>query len=271
MTLYAIGDIQGCANAFDSLLETIMFSPDNDRLWLTGDLVNRGPDSVRVLRTVMALGDRVVTVLGNHDLHCLATVAGVRPPQAQDTFGALLAADDRDVLINWLRSRPLLHYDAKAGRVLVHAGIPPGWAMADAEQSAREIEQMLQASSWQASLAEMYGDAPRQWRPELSTANRRRFAINALTRMRFCEPDGSLDFEHTGPPGSQPESLVPWFDHPLRATENVHIVFGHWAALGLVQRDDLTATDSGCVWGGSLTAVPLDPPGEPIAVRCDRR
>lgn len=270
MTLYAIGDIQGCASAFDSLLEAIAFSPRDDRLWLAGDLVNRGPDSVRVLHMAMALGDCVVTVLGNHDLHCLATFAGVRPPQTQDTLDELLAADDRDALIDWLRSRPLLHYDAKAGRALVHAGIPPGWTMADAERSAREIEQMLRASSWRESLAEMYGDAPRRWHRSLSTANRRRYAINALTRMRFCAPDGRLDFEHTGPPGSQPEPLVPWFDHPLRATPNIHIVFGHWAALGLVQRDDLTATDSGCVWGGSLTAVPLDPPGEPIAVRCRR-
>jgi bis(5'-nucleosyl)-tetraphosphatase (symmetrical) len=268
MTLYAIGDVQGCANALDALLDRIAFSRDTDRLWLAGDLVNRGPHSLRVLRTIMSLGDSVVTVLGNHDLHFLATAASVRPLRAQDTLAPILAADDRDMLIDWLRQRPLLHHDVASLRALVHAGIPPGWTLTDAERAAHEIEQMLRAASWRESLEDMYGDAPRQWRPDLSAAHRRRFGINALTRMRFCAPDGSLDFEHTGPPGSQPESLVPWFDHPLRATASVHIVFGHWAALGLLQRQDITATDSGCVWGGALTAVPIDPPGAPIAVRC---
>ncbi len=268
MTLYAIGDVQGRADALEALLDKIAFSRDSDRLWLAGDLVNRGPDSLHVLRTVMSLGDSVVTVLGNHDLHCLATAAGVRPPQRQDTLAPIFAADDCGILIDWLRQQPMLHHDIDGQRALVHAGIPPGWTLADAESAAREIEQMLRAPSWRESLADMYGDAPRQWRPDLTAAHRRRFGINALTRMRFCAPDGGLDFEHTGPPGSQPDSLVPWFDHPLRATQAVHIVFGHWAALGLLQRQDITATDSGCVWGGALTAVPLDPPGAPIAVRC---
>ena len=270
MTLYAIGDIQGCADALDALLEAIEFSPDDDRLWLVGDLVNRGPESARVLRTVIELGDTVVSVLGNHDLHCLATVAGIRPPQPQDTLGPLLAADDCAALVDWLRHRPLLHYDDIAGRALVHAGIPPGWTIAAAAAAAREIEGMLQEPRWRENLAAMYGDTPRLWNEDLALADRRRYTINALTRMRFCGPDGSLDFEHTGPPGSQPESLVPWFDHPLCATAPVHVVFGHWAALGLVQRDDVTATDTGCVWGGALTAVPLEPAGRAVSVHCAR-
>jgi len=268
VTLYAIGDIQGCADAFDALLAAIDFSPTRDRLWLTGDLVNRGPESARVLRAVMKLGDRAVTVLGNHDLHCLATIAGIRPPQAQDTLDSVLMADDCDTLVDWLRRRPLLHYDAPVGRALVHAGIPPGWTLDHAARAAREIETTLQGPQWRESLAAMYGDAPRRWRDDLAAPERRRYTINALTRMRFCEPDGSLDFEQTGPPGSQPAPLVPWFDHPQRATAPVHIVFGHWAALGVVQRDDITATDSGCVWGGELTAIPLEPPGGATAVRC---
>ena len=268
MTLYAIGDVQGCADAFDALLAAIDFSPASDQLWLAGDLVNRGPESARVLRAVMRLGERAVTVLGNHDLHCLASVAGIRPPQAQDTLDSVLTAADRDTLVDWLRQRPLLHYDAPAGRALVHAGIPPGWTIADASRAAAEIEAVLQGPRWREDLEAMYGNAPRRWSEDLAAPERRRYTINALTRMRFCAPDGSLDFDYTGPPDSQPDELVPWFDHPRRATAPVHIVFGHWAALGVVQREDITATDSGCVWGGELTAIPLEPPGAAIAVRC---
>ena len=268
MTLYAVGDLQGCAEAFEALLETIDFRPARDGLWLVGDLVNRGPASARVLRRIMKLGSSAITVLGNHDLHLLASAAGIRAPATQDTFDDVLAGNDGDRLIDWLRHRPLLHHDSAASRVLVHAGIPPIWNVPEAVAAAAEIEALLRSRNWQASLAQMYGDAPFRWRADLARDDRLRFTINALTRMRFCGKNAELDFDNTGPPGTQPDGLVPWFDHPLRRHDGTHIVFGHWAALGLLRRNDITACDSGCVWGGSLTAIPLDPPGEPIAVDC---
>ncbi len=268
MTLYAVGDLQGCADAFEALLETIEFDPARDRLWLVGDLVNRGPASARVLRTLMTLGNSAVVVLGNHDLHLLASAAGIRAPVSQDTFDDVMTAADSDILIDWLRHRPLLHHDTAAERVLVHAGIPPIWTVPEAVAAAAQIETLLRSQDWQASLAHMYGNAPSLWSPNLAREDHLRFTINALTRMRFCGTQGELDFENTGPPGSQPGGLVPWFDHPARQHDGTHIVFGHWASLGLLRRADITACDSGCVWGGSLTAIPLDPPGDPLAVEC---
>jgi len=268
MSLYAIGDVQGCARAFDALLCAIEFDANKDCLWLAGDLVNRGPESLQVLRAVRALGDRAIAVLGNHDLHLLAAAAGVRPPNPADTFADILEASDAAALIDWLRHRPLLHHDVDARRLLVHAGIPPGWSVEQAACAAHEVESVLRSDVWQQTLASMYGDEPRHWRAELSDVDRMRYTINALTRMRFCDRAGGLDFEESGPPGSQPADLLPWFDHPGRVDADVHVVFGHWAALGVLRRVDVTATDSGCVWGGALTAIPLTPPGEPIAVRC---
>ena len=268
MTLYAIGDLQGCADAFEALLERIDFDPGRDLLWLVGDLVNRGPASARVLRTLMALGDSAVCVLGNHDLHLLASAAEIRAPEAHDTFDDVLSAPDRDTLIDWLRHRPLLHHDSATARVLVHAGVPPIWSVSDAATAAGEIETLLRNQDWRLSLSHMYGNAPSRWHADLAREDHLRFTINALTRMRFCGQDGELDFDNTGPPGTQPSELVPWFDHPTREHDDTHIVFGHWASLGLVRRADITACDSGCVWGGQLTAIPLDPPGEPVAVNC---
>lgn len=268
MTLYAVGDVQGCARALDSLLDTIAFDPGSDELWFVGDLVNRGPDSRRVLRTLIGLGDRVTTVLGNHDLHLLATAAGARRPAPTDTFHDVLDASDAAELIDWLRARPLLYRDRERRLLLVHAGIPPGWRVKQARKLAREIEDLLRGASWQSALCDMYGEFPDHWSPALANGDRRRFTINALTRMRYCTTDGRLDFTHSGPPGSQPPGLVPWFDAPGRRGKKWHIVFGHWSALGVVRRPDLTALDSGCVWGRELTAVPLEAPGETIAVSC---
>lgn len=268
MTLYVIGDVQGCADAFEALLEKIEFHPARDRLWLVGDLVNRGPASARVLRTIIDLGRSTVCVLGNHDLHLLASAAGIRAPSAQDTFGDVLSARDRDTLIDWLRHRPLLHHDPAAARVLVHAGVPPSWTIPEAIVAAQEVETLLRNPDWQRSLAHMYGNAPTRWRANLARQDRQRFTINALTRMRYCGKKGGLDFDNTGPPGSQPRELVPWFDHPLRQHDGTHIVFGHWASLGVLRRADITACDSGCVWGNKLTAIPLEPAGKPIAVKC---
>lgn len=264
MTLYAVGDIQGCAAEFDALLDAMAFEPGRDELWLVGDLVNRGPDSLGVLRRVIALGDSATCVLGNHDLHLLATAAGIRPAGPGDSFNDVLTAPDAPQLLDWLRRRPLLHHDARLGTVLVHAGIPPVWSLEQALARGGEVTALLSGPRWRDALDGMYGNEPAIWSEGLPPQQRRRFTINALTRMRFCDRRGRLDLQHTGPPGTQAAGLVPWFDVPHRACD-VHVVFGHWSALGLKRRADITALDTGCVWGGALTAVPLDPAGPPIA------
>jgi bis(5'-nucleosyl)-tetraphosphatase (symmetrical) len=263
MRLFAIGDIQGCAGAFDALLRKIAFRPSRDRLWLVGDLVNRGPASLAVLRRVMGLGRSVTCVLGNHDLHLLATVAGRRELSPADTFDDVLEAPDLGDIVDWLRSRPLLRYDATGRRVLVHAGIPPRWSVAEALAEAREVEARLRGRKWRSALREMYGGEPSAWSSKLRAADRRRYTINALTRMRYVDRRGHLDLSYSGPPGTQPKGLVPWFDFKERRAANTEIVVGHWAALGLVRRPDLTALDTGCVWGNYLTAVRLDLPTRP--------
>ena len=268
MTLYAIGDIQGCATAFDTLLERIAFEPSRDRLWLVGDLVNRGPESLAVLRKVIALGDAVTCVLGNHDLHLLAIVAGAREIGPNDTVQEVLAAPEAPQLVDWLRQRPLLHQEPRLHHVLVHAGIPPRWDMPQAQIHAHEVEDLLRSDRWKDVLRTMYGNDPATWTANLDQQSRCRYTINALTRMRYCDERGRLDLKHSGAPGSQPANLAPWFDIPDRLTADTHIVFGHWASLGLLLRPDITALDSGCVWGGSLTAVPIDPRGSAVSVKC---
>ncbi len=269
MTLYAIGDIQGCSAAFDALLERLRFSPPRDQLWLVGDLVNRGPDSLGVLRKVIALGDAATCVLGNHDLHLLAVVAGARELSPNDTFADVLRASDADELIDWLRRLPLLHRDERSPpRVLVHAGIPPRWDLQQAETHAREVEKQLRGERWRAMLRTMYGNGPATWSPDLDQEDRWRYTINALTRMRYCDRRGQLDLSHSSPPGSQPPHLIPWFDVADRLARGSHIIFGHWSALGLLTRPDVTGLDTGCVWGGTLTAAQLDPPGPTVSVRC---
>lgn len=266
MRLFAIGDIQGCAAAFDALLAKISFRASSDRLWLVGDLVNRGPESLAVLRRVMGLGRSVTCVLGNHDLHLLATVAGRRDLSPNDTFGDVLTAPDLHEIVDWLRHRPLLHYDRAARRVLVHAGIPPPWTVSEARTEARSVEAVLRGPRWRQSLQGMYGSDPAEWSPKLRGDDRRRYTINALTRMRYCDKRGRIDLSYSGAPGTQPKGLRPWFDVAHRRATNVHIVFGHWAALGLLRRQDVTALDTGCVWGNHLTAVRLDRPARPVQV-----
>ena len=269
MRLFAIGDIQGCAAAFDLLLRKIAFRPARDRLWLVGDLVNRGPDSLGVVRRVMRLGRSVTCVLGNHDLHLLATVAGRRELSPADTFHDVLEAPDLNSIVEWLRRRPLLHYDAHARRVLVHAGIPPAWTVGVARAEARAVEAQLRGRQWRRALKEMYGDGPSAWSPKLRGVDRRRYTINALTRMRYCDRRARIDLSYSGAPGTQPKGLVPWFDVPERRAARAHIVFGHWAALGLLRRSDVTALDTGCVWGNHLTAVRLDRPARPVKVSAE--
>jgi bis(5'-nucleosyl)-tetraphosphatase (symmetrical) len=267
MRLFAIGDIQGCAAAFDGLLRKIAFRPSRDRPWLVGDLVNRGPDSLAVLRRVMGLGSSVRCVLGNHDLHLLATVAGRRELSPADTFRDVLEAPDLDAIVDWLRHRPLLHHDRDAKRLLVHAGIPPPWTVTEARAEAHEVERQLRGRKWRYALREMYGGEPSAWSRKLQAVDRRRYTINALTRMRYCDRRGGIDLSYSGAPGTQPKGLIPWFDVPERRAAGTHVVFGHWAALGLLRRRDVTALDTGCVWGNYLTAVRLDRPGRAVQVR----
>lgn len=239
------------------LLERIRFDPGRDRLWLVGDLVNRGPKSLEVLRHVSSLGKSATCVLGNHDLHLLAVAAGVRKLSRTDTFGDVIKAKDADKLIDWLRHRPLIAHDAKRNRLLVHAGLPPQWSVNRALKESARVESLLRSSQWRSALAGMYGNSPRSWAKSLTREEKLRYTINALTRMRYCDRDGNLRLEYSGPPGTQPKHVFPWFAAPKRKAQGTHIYFGHWSALGVMQVPNLTALDSGCVWGRRLTAVKL--------------
>ncbi len=268
MAVYAVGDLQGCAAEFDQLLDALGFDPAVDRLWLTGDLVNRGDDSLGALRRVHALGDACLTVLGNHDFHLLAVAAGAIQARRQDTLDAVLAADDRMALIDWLRHRPLLHVDAALDYALVHAGIPPDWTLDDARRLAGEVEDALRGPRWARFVGKLYSAPPPAWRDEMSRKARRRFTVAALTRLRYCDAAGQPDFRVSAAPGTQPAGLEPWFDVPSRRTARTRVVFGHWSTLGFLDRPDVLALDTGCVWGGRLTAVRLDAPAPPVSIGC---
>ena len=268
MPTYAIGDLQGCHPSLLELLEKLDFDAEQDRLWLVGDLVSRGPDSLETLRFVRDLGDRAVTVLGNHDLHLLAIHAGVRETRDKG-LQAVMAARDRDELMDWLRTRPLLHHDPELDTTLVHAGIYPAWTLGSAMIHAGELHRMLAGEHWREFLDHMYGNRPDRWDDTLQGWDRLRFICNSFTRMRYLHPDGRLNLADNGAPGTQPEGDRPWFEMPDRAMAGQRIVFGHWSTLGLVQRDDLLALDTGCVWGGRLTAARLQADDvEIIAVDC---
>lgn len=260
MAVYAIGDIQGCYEPLLRLLDLLRFDPADDYLWLVGDLVNRGPHSVEVLRLVRGLGERATAVLGNHDLTLLAVAAGQAKPKRKDTFHSILDAPDRDDLLNWLRHCPLLHHDAALGFTMVHAGLPPQWDLPLAQRCAAEMEAVLRGPRSAEFLGRMFGSEPRRWRDDLSGDDRLRFIVNALTRIRFCSTDGSLSLSEKGPPGSQSKGLSPWFAMPDRRNADLNIVFGHWAALGYYRAPGVYALDSGCVWGNRLTAIRLDQP-----------
>ncbi len=275
MAVYAVGDLQGCLDPLRRLLDRLGFDPARDRLWLTGDLVNRGPSSLETLRFVRGLGEAAVCVLGNHDLHLLAVAAGAAPGRPEDTLDAVLEAPDREALLAWLRARALLHHDAALGWTLVHAGLPPQWDLAEAAERAREAEAALRGPGWRALLAAMYGDEPARWDPALAGHARLRFIVNALTRLRYCTADGALALRHKGPPGSQPEGCLPWYAVPGRRSAGTRIVFGHWSTLGALAggtgRDDVVCLDGGCVWGGRLLALRLDAEdARPLSVGCTR-
>ncbi len=258
MAVYAIGDVQGCYDELLHLLDHIRFDPASDTLWLTGDLVNRGPRSLEVLRFVRNLGDTAVTVLGNHDLHLLATASGTRPPRKKDSLDAILHAEDRGELLTWLRHRPLLHRDQASGWAMVHAGLPPQWNLAKAAACATELEAVLRGPKHRDFFAHMYGDGPAVWDDKLKGIKRLRFITNCLTRLRYCDRKGRLALEAKGPPGTQSPRYMPWYTVPQRASEGERIVFGHWSTLGYRSEQGVYSLDTGCIWGGQLTALRLD-------------
>jgi len=265
---YAVGDLQGCHAEFMALLERLRFDTARDRLWLTGDLVNRGPDSLAVLREVRALGSCVTVVLGNHDLHLLAMAWAPKTVRRREReLEAVLDAPDATELLAWLASRPLLHHDRALGWTLIHAGLPPQWSLAQAGKCAREVEQALRRDP-AALLNAMYGDQPDRWSPALEEDERLRFSINCLTRLRFVNGDGRLLLALKGPVADAPRGAMPWFRHPARATKDDAFVFGHWSALGYLSEPGLRCLDTGCVWGGTLCALRLDREEDPVMLPC---
>ncbi|WP_116379081.1 symmetrical bis(5'-nucleosyl)-tetraphosphatase [Cupriavidus taiwanensis] len=264
-SLYAIGDLQGCAPSLDALLASL---PPQPTVRLVGDLVNRGPGSLQTLRTIRAMGERAETVLGNHDIHLLAVASGVRKKGRHDTLDDILAAPDRNDLLTWLRHRPLALLENNF--LLVHAGVLPQWTAAQVIDLAHEVEEQLQGPNWQGFLADIFGNTPDRWHDGLRGIDRHRVVVNALTRLRYCTIDGVMDFKAKDGPGKAPEGFMPWFDVPGRRTEAVTVVCGHWSTLGLVMRPNLMALDTGCVWGGKLTAARLaHDPAERTVIQVD--
>jgi bis(5'-nucleosyl)-tetraphosphatase (symmetrical) len=269
MALYLIGDVQGCDAALGRLLDKLAFSPSRDTAFLLGDLVNRGPDSLAVLRRVIALDGAAQALLGNHDLHLLATAQGVRKPHRNDTVADILAAPDREALLDWLRRRPMAIH--AHGWLMVHAGVLPAWDLAQTLSLAGELESVLRSADWVGFLHGMYGNRPDRWRDDLAGAERLRVIVNAFTRLRFCSAQGVMEFEAKDNVDSAPAGFMPWFEVPGRRTAGTPLAFGHWSTLGKVDRRDVLPLDTGCVWGGRLTAARLlDDRGavERIDVRC---
>ena len=256
MATYAVGDVQGCFDSLKRLLASAQFDPAKDRLWVAGDLVNRGPDSLGALRYIKSLGDSAVMVLGNHDLHLLAVAEGFQPAHRKDTLAAILAAPDRADLLSWLRQCPLLHSDL--GFTMTHAGIPPIWSLAQASGYAKEVQEALQGAHYRDFLAAIYGNTPDCWDDGLVGYDRLRLITNYFTRMRFCSAEGRLELTAKEGLDKTPQGLAPWFDHPHPSLDRP-LLFGHWAAIkGRTSRANAIALDTGCVWGGQLTMLRLD-------------
>ncbi len=273
MATYAIGDVQGCYDALSALLEKIRFDTARDRLWFCGDLVNRGGHSLEVLRLVRALDAQSVVVLGNHDLSLLAISERRESEQrrANVDLARVLIAADRDDLLRWLRHRPLLHIDRDLGFAMVHAGLAPRWTLNIAKARAGEVEKKLQGDDYAKLLKHMFGDRPAAWSKNLSGVDRLRAIINVMTRMRFCDVRGRMDFDAKGAPGTQQPGLYPWFEVPGHAERDLPIICGHWSTLGLFQGIGIHALDTGAVWGGKLTALELGPEPRVHAVPCEAR
>lgn len=259
MAVYAIGDVQGCYTPLRQLLDKLKFDPSTDTLWFTGDLVNRGPESLQTLRFIHSLGDRAVCVLGNHDLHLIASYYNARHKRGKrDTLDETLAADDAEELIEWLQHRPILHHDKKLNATMVHAGIPAQWDIRQARRQARKTETVLRGPQARKLLLKSYAYTPQKWSRKLTKWERRCYSIGAFTRMRFVYPNGKLEMAHKGSPGSQSRKTIPWFDAPhARWRGESRIVFGHWATLGVHQDKHVLGLDGGCVWGGTLVAATI--------------
>jgi len=268
MTTYAIGDIQGCYKELRQLLKLIHFSSDKDQLWFVGDLVNRGPDSLSVLRFIKDLGDNAISVLGNHDLHMLGVLHGIEKPRKKDTFDEIMLAKDRDAIIEWVCSRPLMHIDKQNKHILVHAGIYPAWSVEEAQLYAKEMESVLQSDKCIEFIKNMYGSKPKRWSASLTGWDRLRFITNSFTRMRFCTEDLQLDMKHTGSPGTQPNELIPWYLLRNNELRQYRILMGHWSTLGNVNDPQLVTLDTGCLWGGKLTAYSLESPSNYTSLQC---
>ena len=269
MAVYAIGDIQGCDTELGSLLKTLEFSADRDQVWFVGDLVNRGPESLATLRRIRALGDAATVTLGNHDLHLLAVAFARAKVRSDDTLNDVLAAPDRDGLLEWLVTRPLLHEDRSLNLCLLHAGLAPQWDVPTARACAREFEQALQRDPRHV-LEQLYGDEPARWEDSLTGGDRLRFIANCFTRLRYVDAEGRLALRAKGSPGkAQKKSLTPWFEAENARWHGPRVVFGHWSTLGYFRNADVTSLDTGCVWGGSLTALRLDAPdARPVQIGC---
>lgn len=256
MSTYAIGDVQGCFSALQRVLEKIQFDPNKDFLWFVGDLVNRGPESLTTLRFIKNLGTAAISVLGNHDLHLIAVAAGHKKLRSDDTLHDILSAPDRDELIAWLKSLPLVY--RKNNYLMVHAGLLPQWSVEKAEVLAKEVEVALRGDQSNEFIANMYGNKPDRWDDNLIGWERLRVIINAMTRLRFCSPEGVIDFDHKGEAEKAPPGFLPWFEIENRKSQDTVVIVGHWSALGLRVQKNLLALDSGCVWGASLSCVRLE-------------
>ena len=267
MATYAVGDVQGCAAELETLLGRLDFSAARDRLWFVGDLVNRGPRSLDVLRLLAGLGDAAVAVLGNHDLHLLAVARGHAALRDEDeSLQPILDAPDREALLDWLQGRPMLHHDSSLGITMLHAGLPPQWDIQLARRCATELEQALRGDRSGALFEKMYGNQPDLWRDDLDGADRLRFITNALTRLRACDAEGRMLLKLKGPPARLPAGATPWFSVAGRRWAGSRIVCGHWSALGYLDEGGVLALDTGCVWGGTLAAQRLDKPSAPVFV-----
>jgi bis(5'-nucleosyl)-tetraphosphatase (symmetrical) len=269
MALYAIGDVQGCDTELRALLSLLKFSADRDQLWFVGDLVNRGPESLAVLRRIRAFGAAATVTLGNHDLHLLAVAYGSGQLRSDDTLGEILAAPDRDALLEWLAHRPLLHEDQALKVCMLHAGLAPQWDLRQAQKCAREFEQALRRDP-EKLLRRLYGDQPDRWDDDLKGEERLRFIVNCFTRLRYVDAEGRLALRVKGSPKKpQSKALIPWFDAPDARWHGPRVVFGHWSTLGFLTNARVTGLDTGCVWGGTLTALRLDDPeAKPVQVPC---
>jgi bis(5'-nucleosyl)-tetraphosphatase (symmetrical) len=273
MALYMIGDVQGCDTALQRLLDTVDFSPSRDTIYLLGDLVNRGPDSAGVLRRLMGYGDTARCLLGNHDLNLLAVAQGTRTPHRKDTLDGVLNAPDRDAMLHWLRHQRMAMLLQRGDRplLMVHAGVLPTWTVEQTMALAQEVEAELRSTRVPAFLQSMYGNYPTQWSDALTGMDRLRTIVNALTRLRFCTAQGDMEFETNDGAGDGPAGYMPWFDVPDRKTASFAVAFGHWSTLGWLGRTDLLSLDTGCVWGGALSALQFnlqDESQQLIQVKC---